>query len=114
MEVPILDELESSLVISRVNRGIELGPVEWIYSAALDEFDRVTDFRISNPNVTRSRVKSASGGVVAHSPLPHHPACGSVPGGSVRLSPDGPEVRFVFRHKGFAARQVSVFGFTVF
>src|SRR5215467_7236907 len=48
------------------------------------------------------------GGVVAHSPLPHHPACGSAPGGSVRLSPDGPEGRFVFRHKGFATRQVSV------
>jgi hypothetical protein len=48
------------------------------------------------------------GGVVAHSPLPHHPACGSAPGGSVRLSPDGPEGRFVFRHKGFATRQVTV------
>jgi hypothetical protein len=34
-----------------------------------------------------------------------HPACGSAPGGSVRLSPRGPEVRFVFGHKGFAAQQ---------
>src|SRR5258705_4843712 len=44
------------------------------------------------------------GGVVAHPPLPHHPACGTARGGSVRLSPCGPEVRVVVRHKGFAAR----------
>ncbi len=37
-----------------------------------------------------------------------HPACGSAPGGSVRGSPCGPEVRLVFRHKGFATRQVCV------
>jgi len=48
------------------------------------------------------------GGTIARSPLPHHPACGSAPGGSVRLGPGGPEGRFVFRHKGFAARLVSV------
>src|SRR5215471_908183 len=48
------------------------------------------------------------GGVVAHSPLPHHRTCGSAYGGSVRLSPGGPEVRAVFRHKGFATLQVAV------
>src|SRR6516162_9328019 len=51
---------------------------------------------------------SGIGGTIARSPLPHHPACGSAPGGSVRLGPCGPEGRFVFRHKGFAARLVSV------
>jgi len=53
--------------------------------------------------------------MVAHSPLPHHRTCGSEYGGFSELSlpPPRAAVRFVVRHKGFAALQVSRFGFTV-
>jgi len=70
------------------------------------------DFHLQT--VKHARHTIGIGGVVTHSPLPHHPACGSAPGGSVRLSPCGPEGRFIVSPQGLRRSTGCRSGFTVF
>jgi hypothetical protein len=57
--------------------------------------------RFRSPRSARSHSREAGGigigGSLTAPPVPHHRTCGSAYGGSVTLSPSGPEVRVAFR-----------------